>query len=75
MLENCVKLIEFSSYDNIINIDDDYYFEFWEDNLEYNEDIYDDNENDLYKNLKHDDIYQNISEVTNIEESLIIMIK
>ena len=68
MFENCTKLIEFSAYDNIINIDDEEYLTFEEDNLEYNEDIYEVIENDLYKNLKHDDIYQNISELTNREE-------
>ena len=68
MFENCTKLIEFSAYDNIINIDDEEYLTFEEDNLEYNEDIYEVIENDLYKNLKHDDIYYNISEITNREE-------
>ena len=68
MFENCTKLIEFSAYDNIINIDDEEYLTFEEDNLEYNEDIYEVIENDLYKNLKRDDIYQNISELTNREE-------
>ena len=61
MFENCTKLIEFSAYDNIINIDDEEYLTFEEDNLEYNEDIYEVIENDLYKKLKHDDIYFNIS--------------
>ena len=68
MFEKCGKLMEISFYDNSVNIDDisQEFKEYFDYNIDCSENNY---SNDLYKNLKSDDIYSNYFEITNKMEN------
>ena len=75
MFKNCVKLLEISIKDSIINIDDEEsYEELLYYNIDYNEgsyknsNNYEDNCEYIYNNFYKDYIYSNCSEITKCEE-------
>ena len=73
MFEDCVKLLEISIYDDIININDEKFYkfeEFLDCNIEPNKDDYENNYEDNYKNFynDNDNIYSNCSEITKREK-------
>ena len=74
MFKNCVKLLEISIKDSIINIDEESYEELFDYNIDYNEgsyknsNNYEDNCEYIYNNFYKDYIYSNCSEITKCEE-------
>ena len=74
MFKNCVKLLEISIKDSIINIDEESYEELFDYNIDYNESSYknsnnyEDNCEYIYNNFYKDYIYSNCSEITKCEE-------
>ena len=67
VFENCTKLIEFSIYDDIINIDYEEPYYYYDECYNYNADYSDDNnycsQDNFYKDFYNEYMYSNYSEV------------
>ena len=69
LFDNCENLENFYFFDDEINMEDEAYYLLEENNdydkdLDFNENVNDNCEHSLYKNIRTDDIYSNYSEIT-----------